>query len=128
IDEHGRSYHAASRKHGRAQVWMVPGEGHIYVNGMHFSDWFQEPHHLEIVVRPFEATGTLGKFNVWAIVDRGGPTGQSGALSVAIARAIATHDPSKDALLAELGLVKIDYRHKERKKTDKPKARKSYTW
>ena len=40
------------------------------------------------VIQPLKFTGTLGKVDIVADVTSGGPTGQSGAIRVAVARAL----------------------------------------
>ncbi|KAJ3352352.1 37S ribosomal protein S9, mitochondrial [Kappamyces sp. JEL0680] len=101
LDEFSRSLTAASRKKCRAQAWVLPGTGLIYVNGLSMSKYFSDILSREKIVRPFEVTGTLGSFNVWASVSGGG--------------------------LKE-GLLTIDRRQVERKKTGQLKARKKITW
>ena len=53
----------------------------------------------ERVVRPFRIAGLIGAYNVFAIVRGGGSTGQSGALTLAIAKALASHAPDVEPLL-----------------------------
>ena len=57
------------------------------------------PAERERVVRPFKIAGLLGAFNVFALVRGGGTTGQSGALSLGIAKALAAHVPDIEHLL-----------------------------
>lgn len=128
VDEEGKSFTTGSRKTARAQAWLIKGNGQIFVNGVHFSEYFGLSHDREKLVVPFEATGTLGKYNVWAIVRGGGSTGQAGAISLAVSRGLVVHDPNLKPLLEEHGLLTPDIRQVERKKPGKPKARKSYTW
>ncbi|KAI9349451.1 ribosomal protein S9/S16-domain-containing protein [Zopfochytrium polystomum] len=126
LDEYGRSLTRGSRKTARAHCWMVEGDGQIYVNGIPMSEYFKQFEDKERIVKPLEATGKLGKYNVWAIVAGGGPSGQAGAVAVAIARGIAAHDRSQWSALGPL--TKIDTRQVERKKTGQPGARKKNTW
>ncbi|KAJ3056898.1 37S ribosomal protein S9, mitochondrial [Rhizophlyctis rosea] len=128
LDELGRSYTYGSRKRAIAQVWMVEGDGQIYVNGIPMIDVFPEIVERESIVRPFEATGTLGKYNVWALVQASGPMSQASAVAVAVARGIAVHNPHLKEHLQQLGMTTIDTRQKERIKTNKIGARKSRTW
>ena len=53
----------------------------------------------ERVVRPFRIAGLIGAYNVFAIVRGGGSTGQSGALTLAVAKALAAHAPDVEPLL-----------------------------
>lgn len=73
--------------------------GQILVNNVPLHRYFSNPRDRETVMRPFRVAGLVGAFNVFALVQDGGTTGQSGALSLAIARAIAIHSPlAKNAL------------------------------
>ncbi|TPX67961.1 hypothetical protein SpCBS45565_g03523 [Spizellomyces sp. 'palustris'] len=128
LDEFGRSYSYGSRKTAKAQAWMVEGDGQVYVNGTPVSDYFAEDFDREVVVRPLEVARQLGKYNVWALVKGGGPSGQAAAVSVAVARGLVIHDPMLEAAMKETGLTTIDTRQVERKKTGQPKARKKNTW
>ncbi|KAJ3044615.1 37S ribosomal protein S9, mitochondrial [Rhizophlyctis rosea] len=128
LDEHGRSYTVGSRKTARAQVWMVEGDGQIYVNGRHMSEYFPQLLGREEIVKPFEVAGKLGQYNVWALVQDSGKTAQARAVAVGVARGLAVHCPELRELLRRHGLTKIDTRQVERKKTGKLKARKSPTW
>ncbi|KAJ3008250.1 hypothetical protein NUW54_g3225 [Trametes sanguinea] len=103
----------------------------ILVNGMPLVDWFTAAPHLidrERVVRPFRVAGLLGAYNVFALVRGGGSTGQSGAIALGIAKALAAHVPDVEPLLRKAKLLKRDPRSVERKKTGRAKARKAYTW
>lgn len=53
----------------------------------------------ERIVRPFKVTGLLGAYNVFAIVRGGGSTGQSGAVSLAVAKGLAAHLPEVEIIL-----------------------------
>ena len=53
----------------------------------------------ERVIRPFKVAGLLGAYNVFAIARGGGTTGQSGAVSLAIAKGLAAHVPDVEAML-----------------------------
>lgn len=51
------------------------------------------------MIRPLKVAGVLGAFNVFAIARGGGTTGQSGAVSQGIAKAIAAHVPDMQQVL-----------------------------
>ena len=53
----------------------------------------------ERVLRPLKITGLLGAFNVFAIARGGGTTGQSGSVSLGIARALVVHVPEVQFIL-----------------------------
>jgi small subunit ribosomal protein S9 len=82
LDEHGRSFTTASRKTAKAQVWLIPGQGQVYINGKSLSDYFTEVADRYNAVAPFEVANCLAKYNVWAIVSGGGPTGNCPLMKV----------------------------------------------
>ncbi|KAI8993084.1 SSU ribosomal protein S9P [Trametes punicea] len=100
----------------------------ILVNNMSLVDYFPRLSDRERIVRPFRVAGLIGAFNVFAIVRGGGNTGQSGALALGIAKALAAHVPEVEPLLRKAKMLKRDPRMVERKKTGRAKARKAYTW
>lgn len=53
----------------------------------------------ERVIRPFKVTGLLGAYNVFAIVRGGGTTGQSGAVTLGVAKGLAAHLPEVEPIL-----------------------------
>jgi small subunit ribosomal protein S9 len=75
---------------------------------------------------PLAVANAVGKFDVVARVHGGGLTGQSGALRMAIARALVRHDEALRGLLGRAGLLTRDSRMKERKKYGQPGARKRF--
>ncbi|RKP37604.1 30S ribosomal protein S9 [Dimargaris cristalligena] len=127
-DDLGRAYAVGRRKEAQARVWLVEGEGHIYINGKPMAEYFVNVVPREAVIAPMQLVGALGKFNVWAKVRGSGTTGQSEATALGIAKALALHTPPyKEPLRAE-GCLTRDPRMVERKKTGQPKARKKFTW
>ncbi|KAI1794074.1 SSU ribosomal protein S9P [Ganoderma leucocontextum] len=101
---------------------------HILVNNIPLIEYFPHVSDRERIVRPFRIAGLIGAYNVFAIVRGGGSTGQSGAVTLAIAKALAAHAPDVEPLLRKAKLLKRDPRMVERKKTGRAKARKAYTW
>ncbi|KAI8894236.1 ribosomal protein S5 domain 2-type protein [Globomyces pollinis-pini] len=128
LDEFQRSYTTGSRKTSRSQVWITKGTGQIYVNGNNLIEHFNDMADRRKILLPFEATNTLGKYNVWCIVQGGGKSGHADAIKVAIARGLVIHDETTRKILSDLNLTRIDVRQVERKKTGQPKARKKNTW
>ena len=70
-------------------------------------------------------TETLGKYNVVVKVAGGGISGQSGAISHGIARALVEADENLKLVLRQNGLLTRDSRVKERKKPGLKRARKA---
>ncbi|RPD59924.1 ribosomal protein S5 domain 2-like protein [Lentinus tigrinus ALCF2SS1-6] len=100
----------------------------ILVNNIPLAEYFPHVSDRERIVRPFRVAGLIGAFNVFALVRGGGSTGQSGAVCLGIAKALAAHVPDSEPLLRKAKLLKRDPRMVERKKTGRAKARKAYTW
>ena len=67
----------------------------------------------------------IGAYDIDADIIGGGIAGQSGALRMAIARAIVELDPEQRLALKKAGLLTRDSRRKESKKYGLKKARKA---
>ncbi len=113
------------RKTAVAQVRIVPGSGEIIINGMPYEERFVRFEHRQVIVKPFMVTDTMGKFDVSIKVNGGGISGQSGAISHGIARALLKEDEKFKVLLRGDGLLTRDSRAKERKKPGLKRARKA---
>lgn len=129
IDERGRAYGRGGRKTAAARVWIQPGLGHVVVNHKDLVDYFDRTTDRELVLAPFVATQTCGKFDVTAMVDGGGLTGQAGAIRHGLARALNHYNPDLyRPPLKRLGYLTRDPRKVERKKVGHLKARKKPQW
>ncbi|MDD4923831.1 MAG: 30S ribosomal protein S9 [Dehalococcoidales bacterium] len=113
------------RKTAVAQVRIMPGSGEILINGMPYEQRFTSFEHRKSIVQPFMVTETMGKFDVSVIVDGGGVSGQAGAISMGISRALLKEDEKFKAALRGDGLLTRDSRAKERKKPGLKRARKA---
>ena len=119
-------YHGTGRrKTSVAQVRLLPGDGAIIVNGVPYEERFSRYVHREVITKPLLVTESLGKYNVVVKVAGGGISGQSGAISHGIARALTRTDESLKPLLRQNGLLTRDSRAKERKKAGLRRARKA---
>ena len=108
------------RKSSIARVRLLPGTGRIVVNKKDLEVLKNE------VKRPFEITGTTGKYDVIALVNGGGTTGQAGALRHGISRALCEVDAEANRpTLKAAGFLTRDPRMKERKKYGLKKARRA---
>ncbi|PQP32851.1 30S ribosomal protein S9, partial [Desulfobacteraceae bacterium SEEP-SAG10] len=67
----------------------------------------------------------LSKYSVVAKISGGGVSGQCGAISHGIARALVSADESLRPVLRQSGLLTRDSRAKERKKAGLKRARKA---
>jgi len=114
------------RKVGIARVYLTPGSGKWNVNGRTLGDYFPRPSLVSHIQQPFVVTDTLGAFDVKAICNGGGNTGQAGAMRMAIARALVLADERHRKKLREGGLLTRDPRVVERKKPGRAGARKRF--
>jgi small subunit ribosomal protein S9 len=80
----------------------------------------------KLALKPLEVWEGMRSYDVYVNVDGGGISGQAGAISHSLARAVLQlNEPSKAALKKE-GLLTRDSRMVERKKSGRPKARKRF--
>ena len=113
------------RKKSIARVRLFAGNGKIVVNDRDIKDYLQSDTLLLIAKRPFIVTGTEGKYDAIIRVNGGGVSGQAGAISHGLARALVKADEMTKKELKEAGLLTRDSRMKERKKYGLKKARKA---
>ncbi|KAJ2777371.1 37S ribosomal protein S9, mitochondrial [Coemansia interrupta] len=102
--------------------------GQVLVNGRPLPEYFIRSTDRESVLFPFTVANKNGRYNVFIRVRGGGHTGQAEACQLAVARALYAANRKAHAAVRAAGLLFTDGRRVERKKTGKPKARKSYTW
>ncbi|HUH53169.1 MAG TPA: 30S ribosomal protein S9 [Microbacteriaceae bacterium] len=114
------------RKHAVARVRLVPGEGTMTVNGRELAEYFPNKLHQQLITDPFTALNLTGAYDLTALVNGGGPSGQAGALRLAVARALNEIDEENNRpSLKKAGFLSRDARIKERKKAGLKKARKA---
>ncbi|MBX3436692.1 MAG: 30S ribosomal protein S9 [Planctomycetaceae bacterium] len=114
------------RKTAVARVRISDGQGGFTINGREFTEYFPLERDQQLIHAPLKATGSLGKVNIWVRVEGGGPTGQTGAVVLGIARALQVKNPSLHEKLSEGGFLTRDGRMVERKKYGRRKARRSF--
>jgi small subunit ribosomal protein S9 len=114
------------RKEAIAQVRLVPGGGSFTVNGRALEEYFPNKLHQQLINDPFKVLDLLGSYDVKAKITGGGPSGQAGALRLAIARALNEIDRENNRpSLKKAGFLSRDARVIERKKAGLKKARKA---
>jgi small subunit ribosomal protein S9 len=113
------------RKTSVARVRLVPGTGEIIVNGRPVDQYFGGDIWTAQVRAPFHAVSQHGRYNVDAKVLGGGVSGQAGAISHAISRALVVADETLKPTLRKGGFLTRDARVKERKKYGLKRARKA---
>ena len=112
------------RKNAVARVRLVPGTGKVTVNGRDGKEYFGREALLDYAKTPFKVTDTQDQFDVIALCDGGGISGQSGALRLGIARALLNAGDYR-ADLKKAGFLTRDARVVERKKYGLKKARRA---
>ncbi|KAG5935091.1 37S ribosomal protein S9, mitochondrial [Claviceps sorghi] len=128
VDRFGRAVGAGKRKASTARAFVVEGTGEVLVNGKPLNQAFGRVHDRESAVWALTATQRLDKYNVWALVEGGGTTGQAEAITLAVAKALLAHEPALKTALRRAGCITRDPRTVERKKHGHVKARKMPAW
>lgn len=118
-------YGTGRRKTAVAQVRLLPGNGTIIINGIPYEELFPYLEHQRTILKPLLVTERLDKYNTVVKVAGGGISGQSGAISHGIARALVRADDNLKPILRQNGLLTRDSRVKERKKVGLKRARKA---
>lgn len=114
------------RKTSVARVFLSPGKGKIVVNKLPVEEYFKDEFKRSQALKPLAAAEKQNDFDITVNVRGGGLTGQSGAVSLAIARALVEYDESIRGALRPDRLLTRDPRMVERKKYGRKKARKSF--
>ncbi|KAF9580775.1 37S ribosomal protein S9, mitochondrial [Lunasporangiospora selenospora] len=128
VDHLGRALATGRRKEASASVYLVEGDGQVLVNGMEMTEYFKKAQDRTRLLKPFDVTDLIGKYNVWALVNGGGTTGQVEAIALGISKALITHTPELKPTLRGAGCITRDMRVVERKKPGQYKARKKFQW
>ena len=113
------------RKTAVAQVKLLPGNGAVIINGTPYEERFPALEHQRAILQPLMVSECLGKYNAVVKVSGGGVSGQSGAISHGIARALVRANDNLKPVLRQNGLLTRDPRVKERKKPGLKRARKA---
>lgn len=114
------------RKTAVARVRVKPGTGVFMVNKREMSNFFSVESHREAVRKPLEVTDTMKTVDVFVNVNGGGITGQAGAVSLGLARALIKASGELEARLRAADLLTRDARKVERKKYGQSGARKRF--
>ncbi len=121
-------YHYAlgRRKSSTARVRLMSGTGKCTVNGKEATEYFADSKYLmHEIVKPFAVLELeTKKYDISAVVSGGGHVGQSDAIRLGIARALAVMNEDLKSTLRRAELLGRDSREKERKKYGLKGARK----
>ncbi len=116
-------YGTGRRKNAIARVRLVPGTGKVTINGRDGKEYFGREALLNFALTPFKVTDTANHFDVIALCNGGGVSGQAGALRHGISRALLEAGDYR-AELKKAGFLTRDPRMVERKKYGLKKARR----
>jgi small subunit ribosomal protein S9 len=114
------------RKSSVARVYVSNGTGKIKINGREYKEYFPQAHINAYVLAPLQELDQLNIYDIKVNVVGGGFRGQSEAIRLGIARAMAKINADFRAPLKIKKYLTRDARVVERKKFGKPKARKSF--
>jgi small subunit ribosomal protein S9 len=128
VDAQGRAYATGKRKNAVARVWIKKGTGKIKINEQDAKIYLGREILFNIAKAPFGAVKSENKFDVIATIAGGGKSGQAGALSNGISKALVAFDPITHKALRVGGFLTRDSRVVERKKYGLKKARKAQTY
>jgi len=116
------------RKEAVARAVLTPGKGKFTINGRDIMDYLQRDPLVESAKQPLAITETLGTVDIHCKARGGGKSGQSGAVRLAVSRALILMNPDFKQQLREHGFLTRDAREVERKKYGQPKARKRFQY
>ncbi|MFM8598645.1 MAG: 30S ribosomal protein S9 [Mycobacterium sp.] len=113
------------RKEAVVRVRLVPGSGQFNLDGRTLEAYFPNKVHQQLIKAPLVTVDRVDSFDIHAHLNGGGPSGQAGALRLAIARALILVQPEDRPALKKAGFLTRDPRSTERKKYGLKKARKA---
>src|SRR5258708_3802588 len=114
------------RKEAVARVRLLPGDGKFTINKhRNLEEYFPNLAVRMTILEPFRLVGREKAYDVIALLEGGGNTGQAGAIRHGIARALIDLDPELRIPLKRAGMLTRDSRAKERRKYGLKKARKA---
>jgi small subunit ribosomal protein S9 len=131
------------RKTAVARIYLTEGSGKVTINDRPLEEYFTETKDRNAVLGPLTLTDVVNRVDARITVTGGGYTGQAGACSQGVARALKNmfgldtakeqpDQPADEAImtmakkLRDSGYLTRDGRMKERKKYGRKGARKSF--
>ena len=81
------------RKEAVVRVRLVPGTGKFDLDGRSLEAYFPNKVHQQLIKAPLVTVDRVESFDIFAHLHGGGPSGQAGALRLAIARALIMVSP-----------------------------------
>jgi small subunit ribosomal protein S9 len=112
----GQALGTGRRKSSVARVRLADGSGKVTVNDRDLAVYFPLIQDQNAILSTLAIVGKDKAFDVSIRVSGGGPTGQSGACRMGLARALCSYDMELFQPLRDNGFLTRDSRMKERKK------------
>jgi small subunit ribosomal protein S9 len=103
------------RKTSVARVRIRAGHGNVLINDRSLEHYFPNLQDRNHVLVALEKSGKTKDVDVIIRVNGGGPSGQSGACMLGVARALKKFDTGTEEVLRQNSLLTRDSRMKERK-------------
>ncbi len=125
-DKGGFYWGTGRRKSSVARVRIKPGDGKLLINKRGLTDYFKREQDRKAVLAPLAAVDAEKSFDVFINVNGGGTSGQAGAASLGIARALKSYDENYIQVLRDGGHLTRDSRMVERKKPGQRGARRKF--
>ena len=119
-------YATGRRKKSIARVWLKKGAGNIQINGKRIDEYFKKLNLRIAILRPLSIPNREKEYDIRCTVSGGGLSGQAGAISHGLARALVEYEPELKPTLKKEKLTTRDSRSVERKKYGHRKARRSF--
>ena len=116
-------YATGKRKDAVARVWVLAGSGKISVNGKLYTEYFKRPVNQLLIEKPLNITEKKNAVDIRCTVKGGGMSGQAGAITHGISKALVASDPAIRKTVKKDKLLTRDSRSVERKKYGQKKAR-----
>jgi small subunit ribosomal protein S9 len=104
------------RKSAVARVRVRSGGGNIMVNSRPIEEYFSSDQDIVWALEPLATVNKRPDVDLVIRCNGGGPTGQSGAIRMGIARALVSFDEELFPAMRDGGFLTRDSRMKERKK------------
>ena len=89
-------YGTGRRKTSTARVYVTSGKGKITVNGKDVNEYMPFPTLVMDLKQPLVLTNTENQYDIDVVVRGGGYSGQTGAIRLAIAKALLVADADTD--------------------------------
>jgi len=119
-------YATGKRKDAVARVWLLSGSGRISVNGKIYTEYFKRPVHQLSIEKPLNISQKKNLVDIFCTVKGGGMSGQAGAVTHGISKALVVSDATIRKTIKKDKLLTRDSRSVERKKYGQKKARRRF--